>query len=295
MDDKRYYWLKLRRDFFKRHDMMIIESMPNGKDYELFYLKLLLESVDHNGNLRFSNEIPYDEKMLSVITNTNIDIVRSAIKIFTNLNMMEILDDGTFFMNEVEKMIGSAVDNDNANRQRRFRERKKQELLQERYGSVTNNNESIDIDIEKDIDIKENSINTIKEKTEPMALSIDVDVCEGENIFLKHWNSLNIIKHKKITDKSIKKIKELIKNHYTEEDIMLAMDRYNQVLKDKTYFFSYKWSLEDFLCRQGGITSFMENGEKWLNYLDSSSGKKAVEKDIINNIDMSDWWGGNNA
>ena len=106
-EDKRYYWLKLKRDFFKRHDIRIIESQPNGKDYILFYLKLLCESVDHNGNLRFSETIPYNEEMLSTITNTNIDIVRSAIKVFHELNMMEILDDGTLYMSEVEKMIGS--------------------------------------------------------------------------------------------------------------------------------------------------------------------------------------------
>lgn len=105
--DKRYYWLKLKRDFFKRHDIRIIEAMPNGKDYILFYLKLLCESVDHYGNLRFSDQIPYNEDMLATITNTNIDVVRSAIKIFTQLNMMELMDDGTFYMNEVEKMIGS--------------------------------------------------------------------------------------------------------------------------------------------------------------------------------------------
>ena len=46
-ETKKYYWLKLKRDFFKRHDMRIIEVMPNGKDYILFYLKMLLESIDH--------------------------------------------------------------------------------------------------------------------------------------------------------------------------------------------------------------------------------------------------------
>ena len=104
--DKRYFWLRLKRDFFKRHDIRIIEDMPNGKDYILFYLKLLCESVDHDGNLRFSEQIPYSEQMLSTITNTNVDIVRSAIKVFTELGMMEILDDGTMFMTEVEKMMG---------------------------------------------------------------------------------------------------------------------------------------------------------------------------------------------
>ena len=153
---KRYYWLKLKRDFFKRHDIRIIESMPNGKDYILFYLKLLCESVDHNGELRFSEQIPYSEDMLATVTNTNIDIVRSAIKVLTQLEMMEILDDGTIFMDEVQKMIGSYADNDNANRQRRFRERKRQELLPQRYDGVTKSNESkrIEIDIEKEKDIE---------------------------------------------------------------------------------------------------------------------------------------------
>ena len=105
--DKKYYWLKLKRDFFKRHDIRIIESMPNGKDYLLFYLKLLCESVDHEGNLRFSESIPYNENMLATITDTNVDIVRSAVKVFTELGMMEVMDDGTYYMTEVNKMIGS--------------------------------------------------------------------------------------------------------------------------------------------------------------------------------------------
>ena len=173
MTDSKYYWLKLKRDFFKRHDIRIVEGMPNGKEYILFYLKLLCESVDHEGSLRFSDQIPYNEDMLAIITNTNVDIVRSAVKVFTELKMMEILDDGTIFMSEVEGMIGSASNTDNANRQRRFRERQKAleltendgiacipvtEALRERYESVTKNNESksieIDIEKEKDIDSK---------------------------------------------------------------------------------------------------------------------------------------------
>ena len=107
MAGKKFYWLKLKRDFFKRHDIRIIESMPNGKDYILFYLKLLLESIDHEGELRFSDAIPYNEQMLAVITDTNIDIVRAAMKMFVDLKMLEVMDDQTIYMMEVEKLIGS--------------------------------------------------------------------------------------------------------------------------------------------------------------------------------------------
>lgn len=122
-DEKKYYWLKLKRDFFKRHDIRIIEEMPNGKDYILFYLKLLLESVDHEGELRFSDTIPYNEQMLSVITNTNIDIVRSAMRVFSDLKMVELFDDQTIYMCEVQKLVGS--ESTAAERVRKHREKRK--------------------------------------------------------------------------------------------------------------------------------------------------------------------------
>lgn len=122
-EEKKYYWLKLKRDFFKRHDIRIIEEMPNGKDYILFYLKLLLESVDHEGELRFSDTIPYNEQMLAVITNTNIDIVRSAMRVFSDLKMVELFDDQTIYMCEVQKLVGS--ESTAAERMRKHREKRK--------------------------------------------------------------------------------------------------------------------------------------------------------------------------
>ena len=146
-DSKKFYWLKLRRDFFKRHDIRIIEEMPNGKDYVLFYLKLLLESIAHEGSLRFSDTIPYNEQMLSVITHTNIDIVRAAMKLFTELNLVEIFDDQTIYMGEVEKMIGS--ESESAERMRRLRQKQRPSLCD---GNVRKSDTEIEIEKEKDID-----------------------------------------------------------------------------------------------------------------------------------------------
>lgn len=114
-----YYWIKLKKDFYKRHDIRLIEAMPNGVDYIWFYMKLMMESVDHQGQLRFSEFIPYDNNMLSVITNTNIDTVKSAMDLFNQLGMIEIMDDKTIFMIEVDKIIGKETGS--AERVRRFR------------------------------------------------------------------------------------------------------------------------------------------------------------------------------
>ena len=154
----KFYWLKLKRDFFKRHDIRIIEEMENGKDYILFYLKLLLESITHEGNLRFSETIPYNEKMLSVITNTNIDIVRSAMKVLAELKMIEILDDSTIYMSEVLKLTGSET----AAAERMRKSRKKQKLLAE-CNNVTKCYTEIELEkeIEKELD-KDKEIEIVK-------------------------------------------------------------------------------------------------------------------------------------
>lgn len=159
-DNKKFYWLKLKRDFFKRHDVRIIEEMPNGKDYILFYLKLLLESIDHEGELRFSDTIPYNEQMLSVITNTNVDIVRSAMKVFVELNMIEIFDDKTIYMAEVQKLIGSET----AGAERVRKHRQNQRLLQSNTQETKSN-------IEKEIE-KEKETELKKEKKEIFAAVI---------------------------------------------------------------------------------------------------------------------------
>lgn len=161
-EGKKFYWLKLKRDFFKRHDIRIIEEMPNGKDYVLFYLKLLLESIDHEGSLRFSDTIPYNEQMLSVITNTNVDIVRSAMKLFTELNLIEIFDDQTIYMGEVEKMIGS--ESESAGRMRRLRQKQQASLCD---GDVRN----CDTEKEKDTDI-DTDLDTESDKEKELEDSI---------------------------------------------------------------------------------------------------------------------------
>lgn len=105
-ESKKYFWLRLKRDFFKRHDVQIIEGVPNGKEIILFYMKLMCESVDHEGKLRFSDEIPYTKEMLARITNTDAEIVDEAIENLMKLHMIEILDDKTFFIPEVIKLLG---------------------------------------------------------------------------------------------------------------------------------------------------------------------------------------------
>lgn len=108
-DNNKFFWLKLKKDFFKRHDIKIIEGSPNGTECVLLYLKLLCESLDHDGYLRFSDNVPYTNSMLASVFGIKVEIVNMAMQLFIDLQMIEILEDKSIFMKEVDKMLGSST------------------------------------------------------------------------------------------------------------------------------------------------------------------------------------------
>lgn len=171
MSNKRYFWLKLQSNFFDRDDVKLVESMDNGKDYVIFYMKLILKSINSNGKLRFKDTIPYNEKMLSHLTSTNIDIVRSALGVFIELGMMERWDDGTLFMNETANMIGSETSV--AQRVRDSRARKAEEDKHPKLLQCNSNETKSNTEIEKelDIDLEIEEDKSKEDKTKPSKLA----------------------------------------------------------------------------------------------------------------------------
>lgn len=156
---EKYFWLKLKRDFFKRHDIRVVEDMPNGKEYILFYLKLLVESIDHEGELMFSETIPYNAEMLASVTNTNVDIVKAALRVFYDLNMIECLDSGALYMREVENLIGS---------QSVSAEKKEIQLKNRRKKlgggqKVENFPPELEIELEKELEIEKDTLTKIND------------------------------------------------------------------------------------------------------------------------------------
>jgi len=232
--DKKYFWLKLKKDFFKRHDIQVIESMDNGKDYVLFYLKLLLESVDHQGELRFSDTIPYDDKMLSVITNTNIDTVRSAMRVFYDLGMVELLEDRTIYMQEVEKMLGSETYW--AKKKREEREKKeKLPINPQKIGQCPTSvqplsnlsKQEIELDIELDIekDIKKKNKQKKKASAEDFqnifsSYTSDAELLRALNDYLEMRMSLKEKPTLKAIDLIVKKLDKIATTDQEKAEIL---------------------------------------------------------------------------
>ncbi len=123
-DFKKYWFLKLPKDFFKRHDVMVLKSQPNGSLLVVLYLELLCESITHDGELRFNEETPYDEKMLATIFGISQKVLKKNLEILKNFGLFFVKNDGTIVMTEVHKMIG--VESGKARRSREYREKMKE-------------------------------------------------------------------------------------------------------------------------------------------------------------------------
>ena len=106
---KRYFWLKLQTNFFNSDELKVVESQKNGEKYVVFWMKLLLKAIEQEepGRLRFKDNIPYDDKTLSVVTGTDIDTVRVAIELFKQLGMLTVMENGDFWIESVRDMVGT--------------------------------------------------------------------------------------------------------------------------------------------------------------------------------------------
>lgn len=137
---KKYYWLKLKEDFFEDDTIEWIEEQPNGEKYSLFYLKLCLKSLKTDGILiRNVGEmlIPYDVKKLAEITKTDVDTVRVAMEIFKNIGLIQILENGEIYMAQLKNMVGSETSKAQLMRNKRARD--KQKALEEPKKDSGNN------------------------------------------------------------------------------------------------------------------------------------------------------------
>ena len=106
-----------------------------------------------------------------------------------------------------------------------------------------------------------------------------------EEIF-NHWNSKNIITHRKLTDKAKGKINAKLKEGYSIEEVKQAIDNYSLVLSGEEYFFSYRWPLEEFL--QKGFEKFKDWQIAKSNYLIKEARSAGIKKHFENERDYTD-------
>lgn len=174
-DNKKYYYLKLKENFFESDEAIILESMPDGYIYSNILLKLYLRSLKNDGLLMFNNLIPYNAQMLATITRHQVGTVEKAIQIFQQLKLIEILDNGAIYMSNIQNFVGKSSSEGDRKRAKRAQNRAigqtSGQMSDKRPPEIEKEIEKeikkdINIDIKSEVDTRENQSVTADEKSE---------------------------------------------------------------------------------------------------------------------------------
>ena len=178
-DNRKYYYLKLKENYFDDDSIVLLESMQDGVIYSNILLKLYLKSLKNGGKLQLDEHIPYTAQMIATLTRHQIGTVERALEIFRQLGLVEQLDSGAFYMTDIELMIGQS--STEAERKRAARLENKALLPPRTKGGHLSDIRppEIEIELEKEIEIKREI-----EKVRPETGHLSHTYGHYQNVFL---------------------------------------------------------------------------------------------------------------
>lgn len=178
-------WIKLKTDMFENDKIKLIEALPAADTIIVIWVKLLAAAgkANLNGYIMLTENIPMNTEEMATIFNRDINTVRLALQTFQRYGMIEMEGEAVRIRNwEIHQNIDGMdrVKKLNAERNRRYRERKKQQFQIENKPNVsvtsrdgTDIDKELDIDIEKEIDKEKKDIVPDKSDTIPYASILD--------------------------------------------------------------------------------------------------------------------------
>ena len=178
-EPKRYFWLKLHKDFFQRKEIKRLRKIAGGDTYTIIYLKMLLRSIMSEGKLYFDGLEEDFAAEVALDLDESEENVQITITYLLNSGLLEMRSDDEYYLPDTKNSTGceTAV----AARVRRHRE--KQKALQcntdvTQMKHLCNGEIEKELDKEKDIEIEHRdrdiTISTTREDKEienPQSLS----------------------------------------------------------------------------------------------------------------------------
>ena len=187
-DNKKYYYLRLKDNFFDSDELKILESMKDGYLYSNILLKLYLRSLKNDGKLVVNERIPYNAEMLASVTGHQVGTIKQALSMFKELGLIEVLENGAIYMLDIQNFIGKG--SSEADRKREYRQR----IETDRTNVQTNLRQISEksppeieielekkIEIEKEIDSSAKSTTTKRKRFEKPTLSQITQYCLERN------------------------------------------------------------------------------------------------------------------
>lgn len=280
-------WIKINTKFldgasFKFMKKAKIDGIADFRDkLEAVWFELLglAGQINQEGKI-ISSEIPYKSyEDISIMFDRNEKEIELCMNWYINKNMIEIIDDCYYLTNWCKYQSIDGLE------KIREQNRIRQKIWYDKHKNEEKEKPNIIPNATITDSSQDNNISYSYSLSNSLSYNIykgDLYIEEKENKYIQekeifdYWNEKDIIKHRELNQNIIKAIQRVL-SIYSVENIKIYIERYNKVIKDNNYFFNYKWALADFLNRKDGISSFSDEGSKWISYQEfvkNDSGKK---------------------
>lgn len=130
---------------FDDDKIKIIETMDNGYEYIVIWVKLLCMAgkKNDNGCIYLVKELPIDEAMLARVAGHNVDVFKAALRLFEGLGMIQINDNGHIGLNNWAKYQDRLKSYEDIKEQNALRQAKKREKDRNYVKKLTTDNQQV--------------------------------------------------------------------------------------------------------------------------------------------------------
>lgn len=123
MSNKRYYWLKLKEDFFKDKAIKKLRKIAGGDTYTIIYLKLMLRSMESEGKLYFDGlEDTFCEE-LALDIDENAENVKVTVMYLIKCGLLKEVNEQEIEITRINEMVGSETNKAELMRKKRAKDK----------------------------------------------------------------------------------------------------------------------------------------------------------------------------
>ena len=181
-EPKRYFWLKLHKDFFQRKEIKRLRKIAGGDTYTIIYLKMLLRSIMSDGKLYFDGLEDDFASELALDLDEKEENVQITVQYLLKSGLLEMCSDEEYYLPDTKDSTGceTAV----ASRVRKYRE--KQKALQcntdvTKVKHLCNGEKEIEKELEIEKDSSAKSTTTKRKRFEKPTISDIEQYCIERN------------------------------------------------------------------------------------------------------------------
>lgn len=123
METKKYYWLKLKEDFFKDKEIKKLRRIAGGDTYTIIYLKLMLLGMRDECKLYFEGIEDTFAEELALELDEDTDNVKVTLLYLLKMGLLQEVNENELFLTRLPECIGKETSKAEIMRKKRARDK----------------------------------------------------------------------------------------------------------------------------------------------------------------------------